>query len=733
MTSTNINQEGFYKIRPSARIITTIGSDLIGDSYAALIELVKNSYDADASNVDVIFDYKKIDNEDALVIFVNDDGHGMNFDTFINKWMVPGTDDKLQRKVSPKKRRPLQGRKGIGRFAASILGQEMTLVSIDEHGEQTTAVIDWQVFKSNKFLDDVQVLVEKKSVNKSSGTFLRIIAKNGEDDNKMGCWDSKSITNLINELRKLISPFSEFEKDKFAINVSFKNCPDKDINNKEYKIDTYPIIKFYDYRISGKINNKGEAELIFENNVIPESKQSEKINTKFLLGPNGKYCGVIKVDYRVFDREPDAINNLINKGLINPVTEKYEGKNEIRRLLNEAYGVNIYKTNFRIRPYGNGGVDWLDLDKDRIQNFTQRISNNQIVGFISIQSEEFSHLEEKSARDGLKENVYYLGLKELAKKALAELEVRRFTYRVKSKKSRNKHENKNLTSDVNNLFSLSEIKKSIDFKLNQLNVSTDFKQDISEIFNKEESNKRELKENIEKTIAIYQGQATLGKIVNLILHEGRKPLQFFNSETKIIEREIRYFQKTKKEEILKDLDNSIEGFRINTNTISGLFKRISPLANQRRGVRVNFAIIKVLNESYRIFKNSFDDSGIKVTIDCPEKISLCGWAEDLYAAITNMLENSFYWLSLKKGKEKEIKMKVSESSESVLLDFIDNGPGLTDLEIDSEIIFEPGYSKKLNGTGLGLAIAGEAINRLNGKLIVRKYDHGSYFQMEFIK
>jgi len=51
---------GYYKIRPAARLIHTIGSDLIGDSYAALVELVKNSYDADASFVNIIFEYKKL-------------------------------------------------------------------------------------------------------------------------------------------------------------------------------------------------------------------------------------------------------------------------------------------------------------------------------------------------------------------------------------------------------------------------------------------------------------------------------------------------------------------------------------------------------------------------------------------------------------------------------------------------------------------------------------------------
>src|SRR5690606_22788611 len=172
----------------------------------------------------------------------------------------------------------------------------------------------------------------------------------------------------------------------------------------------------------------------------------------------------------------------------------------------------VYKNFFRIRPYGNGGIDWLDLDKDRIQNFTLKISNNQIVGFVTIQSEEKSGREEKSARDGLKENEHYFGLKELAKKALFELEIRRLAYRIKSEKSRGKQTK--IQDTINSLFSLAEVKTTIGKKLSEFKIDKKAIDEIDNILRKEENKKIELKEEIEKTIAIYQGQATLGKIVN---------------------------------------------------------------------------------------------------------------------------------------------------------------------------------------------------------------------------
>lgn len=742
-----MNNDIAYKIRPAARLIHTIGSDLIGDSYAALVELVKNSYDADATKVDISFKYTEIDSQKALIISIEDDGHGMDFDTVINKWLVPATDDKLKRKISKKGSRTLQGRKGIGRFAASILGQEMTLSTIDKNGEKSEAVIDWRIFKKDEFLDNIELLIERKETREPAGTEIIIVAKDekydevvidedGEEeviekiDSKLSYWNRETLEQLINELRKLISPFEESTEDEFKINLSFENSPFEWIDEK-ITIDTYPIIEFYDYRIFGTISNDGIANLEFENNINQEAVQKEKISKKFELTGNNKYCGLIKIDFRVFDREPDAIDNLINKGLINPISKKYMGKNEARRLLNEVYGVNVYKNNFRIRPYGNGGVDWLDLDKDRIQNFTLKISNNQIIGFVSIQSEEKSGLEEKSARDGLKENAYYFGLKELAQKALFELETRRLAYRIKSEKSRGQPTK--LQDTINSLFSLGEVKLSIGKKLSEFKIDKKAIDEIDNILTKEEAKKAELKEEIEKTIAIYQGQATLGKIVNFILHEGRKPLQFFNSETNVMERYLKFYRAKPTEEDFEQLVKSINGFKINSKLISTLFKRISPLAKQKREKKTNFSVIRVIKESLDVFKSSIEEANIEINVVGEEKIEIFGWSEDLYIAITNLIENSIYWLAISKKNQRKIIMEVTQNNESVIIDYKDTGPGLTDLEIESGAIFEPGYSKKIDGTGLGLAIAGEASDRLNGELSARKSDNGVNFQIEISK
>ena len=124
--------------RPSARLIGTIGEDIIKDIHAAVVELVKNSYDADANHIQIIFDATS---DNKLILEINDDGHGMTQDTVINKWLVPSTSDKLKRRKSPNGR-IMQGRKGIGRFASAILGETLSLKTIAE--EQVTSLeINW--------------------------------------------------------------------------------------------------------------------------------------------------------------------------------------------------------------------------------------------------------------------------------------------------------------------------------------------------------------------------------------------------------------------------------------------------------------------------------------------------------------------------------------------------------------------------------------------------------------
>lgn len=148
---------GTYKIRPAGRHILTIGRDLIQDCYAAVVELVKNAYDADSPDVNISF--RSRPNCSGYSLIITDHGHGMSRDTVIYKWMVPSTRDKLDRRQSPSGR-VMQGRKGVGRYAASILGTDLLLETVTPRGEKTTLLVEWINFESAIYLDDVEILIE---------------------------------------------------------------------------------------------------------------------------------------------------------------------------------------------------------------------------------------------------------------------------------------------------------------------------------------------------------------------------------------------------------------------------------------------------------------------------------------------------------------------------------------------------------------------------------------------
>ncbi len=97
-----MKEQGVYKIRPAGRHLSTIGKDLIQDECAAIVELVKNAYDADSPDVTISFDLDSKDT-DKYILVIEDHGHGMTKDVIINSWLVPSTDYKMQKRSEPQR------------------------------------------------------------------------------------------------------------------------------------------------------------------------------------------------------------------------------------------------------------------------------------------------------------------------------------------------------------------------------------------------------------------------------------------------------------------------------------------------------------------------------------------------------------------------------------------------------------------------------------------------------
>lgn len=701
--------------RPKARIISTIGSEIIKDNYAAIIELVKNSYDADANKVEISF----LANENKLTIIIKDDGLGMSKETIFDKWLVPATDDKLTNKVSPNGRK-VQGRKGIGRFSAGVLGDKLTMKSVN-NGYESIVNIDWNEFSSAKFLDEVKVVIEEIKTDKPNGTEFIIYPTINQSKE----WTDEAIGELIKELSKTITPIKK-ETPKFKIFLNVDNKVSLKFSGI-IEIKPFDILDLYNYSATGSVNGQ-KVKLIYENKYENSKDEIEAdLGDKII-----NICGNINFEFRVFDRDPSVIKNLSKNEIIKNMDGSKMTESEIREMLTDICGVFIYRNDFRIRPYGDVDFDWLNLDKERVQNPSVKLGANQLFGIIKIEDEEKSNLIDKSARDGLKQNESYAVFKKIILYIIREIENKRYSYRKNTGKGRNVKTSENyiILENINRLSSHKEIKTSVSDILKNETLSDNAKTNLEQAFDKYEKESEKLAKNIQEQIAMYQGQATLGKIMDIIIHEVKKPLSWFNNNSEDMPVYYSEYNRTKNIEwINKILEKSLTAAE-QSSLIVSLFKRLDPLATKLRKTCQNIKIDKIIDDVITVFKKQIKKYDIDIIINCERDIVFYGWKSDIMMSLTNLIENSIYWLATNEAK-RIININVSIKDTILIIEISDNGPGIPIDYIVSGCIFDPGFSGKYEGgSGLGLSIAGEAIARNGGVLKAIESANGALFRIE---
>ena len=715
-------KDNVFKIRPAGRHILTIGRDLIQDPYAAVVELVKNAYDADATLVTVSFNKNILKKQ--IEITVEDNGFGMTRDVVVNHWMVPSTGNKQKNQKSPSGRN-VQGKKGVGRYSASILGNELLLETISKQStEKTSVYVDWSLFEKAEYLSDVDILIESKKTNEPFGTKISITG----NEFFLKEWNDGEFDKLRKELKKILSPLKTNDEINFHIHLNINNFQYKDGVFSE-EICPYPLFSLFDYRIHGYIKSNGRGELVYETQKLKNSI-SDKIELNLSKGTG---CGPIELDIRVFDREKEAIEDLINRGLKDS-DGNYVGRLEARQLLNDNCGIGVYRNNFRIRPLGDPTFDWLELDKQRVQDPSRKIGSNQVIGIVNIASEDISNLIEKSARDGLKENSAYSALKKITQMVISQLEDKRFYFRYINGLGRKKLK---IEKDLERLISFDSLREKVRKTFAKEHISATASEAVMAAISDAEKEKNAVIQSLKEVVALYQGQATMGKIVGVTLHEGRKPLSFFRNQIPIFEESCK-LAKDGLLSALDDIHDRIQQNKYNAVKLIKLFDKLDPLTSGRRGKKVKHALLRLIKNDCLIFESEMSDVELSIEANSCTEIYFECWEQDVYSIFTNLVENSLYWMKQKHGIKKKISIYVSMFNDNIeYIDYRDNGPGIDSKLIKSEIIFEPGYStKELNdegqkskGTGLGLCIAGEAAMRCGWILEAKESNDGAYFRL----
>ena len=719
------------RLRPSGNHIFTVGRDLVGDNYAAVIELIKNSYDADARSVEITFSKtdiyengeRKNKKEHGIEVTVKDDGHGMNFETVRDIWMVPSFSLKKEKRTSSGGR-SLQGRKGIGRFASSRLGDGLFLETIDKTGEKTSMMLDWKKFADAKFLDEVEILTDNSHTSESHGTKLEITG--GEEF--LNDWNRSKIEKLISELR-LIVPAGDSD-DSFSISLKFKNF-NKIYPEETVKIEPLPLLDMYNYRLHGEIRRKettGDTvvmDFIYKN--LYENTE-DKIYTEIKFpdeknGLIGKFPSRLEIDFKIFDRDRETLEEIGEKF-------KKEKLTDIKKKLDEITGISIYRKDFRLRPYGNPGYDWLELDRRRVNNPGMKIGNNQIAGIIRITNEEESHLEEKSARDGLKENEYFEGLKKLSLYALKFIEENRYRYRLKTGRGRKK--GYNIEKDLEDLFDFSLIENKIYQSIRKKGISDEsLKGDIALILEEQKKLKQNIINSIEETVSVYRGQVTLGKIMTVIQHEIRIPLGGIKHLVPVVLDKFSLIKKNPTTELFTETEKILNMILRNSKNLIELVNKLNILAVTRR-LRKKIDLCDAIKASAYIFENEFKRNSIEFKLECnAENAEISAVESEISQIFVNLIDNSVYWLGTFKSNSKKISVNVSSSKNEIIVEYSDNGSGIRKEDIEDGLIFEPGFTRKTDGTGLGLAISGEIASKNGCKLEAVYSETGAVFILKF--
>lgn len=362
-----------------------IGRDLITDDFIAIYELVKNSYDAYADYVKIIFNKNEI--------ILADNGKGMSKDDLEKKWFAVAysakkdntEDDDLKRDShlnNLKSRRFYAGAKGVGRFSCDRLGEDLELITSKINSKITFKVnVDWREFEKDaqQSFDSVEIPFEQiKNQNifpqtVDHGTILKI-------KNLNSTWDKGKLQELRRSLEKLINPFSKVNSFKIEIVAEEFIELDKNSGNN--------------LKINGVIDNSILRVLDIKTTQIDLSLKGDTITTKII--DRGTLIYHIE--------EPNKYKTFIDDLEINLYFLNRSAKINFGKLMDiepTNYGnVFLFKNGFRVQPYGNVGDDSWELDNRKQQGYNRFLGTRDLFGKVDLITENFEQFKEVSSRDG---------------------------------------------------------------------------------------------------------------------------------------------------------------------------------------------------------------------------------------------------------------------------------------------------------------------------------------------
>lgn len=743
-----------YKMSSRATIL--LGRESVSRVDGAIIELVKNTYDADAGFCYLCFDI------DKDRIYILDNGVGMTKDIIENCWMLIGTDNKRLEYLSPSNR-IRSGEKGIGRFALDRLGSKCKMYTKSQDEPLILWETDWSAFeKPGQVIDDVEAAFSYCG----NQSFADVIPQRVRENLALFAKDDKNNQYALKhgtlfEISELRDTWTEREKEKIVNVLGYLIPPveqhnytiitQKSMNASSEKIDS-EIIDDYDYKIEAHFDGEKISATIFRNefdiNIMPkELFRQPAFNVKpYTLEDfsNGSYTIEKSVAELTGNDSPAFVDMCQKVGQFDlfltfmklsgrgegPYYYKAVSKN--RKVWMDTHGgIKIYRDNFVVRPYGDptsNSFDWLSLDARKGVNPVAvsdksgqwHVNNSQVQGTILISRVFNSSILDKANREGIIENEYFDVFSSLLICIVSLLEKDR-TYVVRNiklyndkqnQKERKKQEASNIAKSV-----LERKENRHDTQERPEDSNAEKLAEAVQIFQEE-------REELISEIKLLRALATNGLMTTTMAHD----LKSINA---LLVSRVHGFKLAISQNDAEQIKRNLEDLKTNDEFLKSWITVITTQTKKDRRKRLKNDIYRTVEESLKLIKPILDRKRVTVNFSTDGGTAFKRiFATDFDSIIYNLIINSIESFEETQTAERIIDIAM-ESRDSLLIHYSDNGHGLAEaFKKTPYSIFEYGTTSKYDaeghpvGTGLGMYIVASSINEYNGNYTITKMKNG---------
>ncbi|ABE64503.1 histidine kinase [Nitrobacter hamburgensis X14] len=392
-----LHGEGTLFFSVDASHISRLGLELVAKQETAVAELVKNGYDADATQVDLIFNTASAP-QTSLEIY--DNGSGMNIEQLEAGFMRLSTPNKVEHSRSELFARQKAGRKGIGRFAAQRLGRRLVLETTTHSARNGLRLdIDWDEFVANRNLSAVPSKITRIKKPFEHGTRLTIL-------DLRDSWSDAQIERSHRHIAELIQPFPLAAATASGADPGFKASFARE-RSGDLEIVADDWSAFFRHalaEIEGFVDHAGNASWTLK------STQFGIDSGPSTIGPNKDtpaepYPHLKNVRFKAYY----YIDKETQRAFRSKVADK----------LQSSGGIRLYRNGFRVLPYGERFDDWLKLNASNLlRKVLPPHSNRNFLGFVEISDVDGTNFEETSSREGLLENESFVELKDFVSAVL---------------------------------------------------------------------------------------------------------------------------------------------------------------------------------------------------------------------------------------------------------------------------------------------------------------------------